>query len=497
MLLATTTALGIWQGVLGRCVREALAMLYETFWPLVLGFSLSGMVQAFVSRAQMERSFGDLSPKSATMATAIGAISSSCSYAASSMAHALWRRGANLVTALIFMVASTNLVIELGVVLVVLMGWQFAVGEFVGGAVMIALLALLGARLLATAQAPVASPSGGQASSPESSARTLRGWADAASYTVADLTMLRKELVAGFAIAGVLAAAVPNGVWNVVFLRGHGAWTTLENALVGPLVAVASFVCSIGNVPLAAALWHGGISFGGVLAFLFADLITLPLLLIYRRYYGGALAFRIFLVFWAAMSIAGLLTGLVFTGLHLAPTSHTTAAMAGGHHVRFDTTGVLNLVAAVVLCGIVVLARLRTKLGGGEGYAIDPVCGMQVQTAHASATAAHEGTTFYFCAERCRDRFVATPARFLDGPPVGHDEGHGGDASSSVDPVCGMTVEVAHAAATVDHEGTTYAFCNLGCRDRFVADPSGVLAAGPQGMPAAPAPITLTRRKSN
>jgi YHS domain-containing protein/uncharacterized membrane protein YraQ (UPF0718 family) len=413
------------------------------------------------------------------------------------MAHALWRRGANLVTALIFMVASTNLVIELGVVLVVLMGWQFAVGEFVGGAVMIAFLALLGARFLVARTDLDRAGSASPAEPPESSPRTLRGWSDAASYTVADLTMLRRELVAGFAIAGVLAAAVPNGVWNVVFLRGHGTWTTLENALVGPLVAVASFVCSIGNVPLAAALWHGGISFGGVLAFLFADLITLPLLLIYRRYYGGALALRIFLVFWAAMSIAGLLTGLAFTGLGLAPASHTTAAMAGGHHVRFDTTGICNLVALVLLVGVLVLARLRTRLGGGQGYAIDPVCGMQVQTAHASATATHAGTTFYFCAERCRDRFVATPARFLDGPPAGHDEGHGGDASRSVDPVCGMTVEVAHAAATVDHEGTTYAFCNLGCRDRFVADPTGVLAAGPQGMPAAPAPITFARRKPN
>lgn len=466
-------------------------MLYETFWPLVLGFSLSGMVQAFVGRDQMERSFGELTPRSVGLATVIGAISSSCSYAASSMAHALWRRGANLVTALIFMVASTNLVVELGVVLVVLMGWQFAVGEFVGGTLMVVLLALGGSLVLRVRSAGGGAPAHSSATT-QSSPRALAGWADAASYTVADLTMLRRELVAGFAIAGVLAAAVPSRVWNVVFLHGHGVWTVLENALVGPLVAVASFVCSIGNVPLAAALWHGGISFGGVLSFLFADLVTLPLLLIYRRFYGGVVALRIFLLFFAAMSIAGLVTGAAFEVLGLVPTSHATAAMGGSHHLRLDTTGALNLAALVVLVATVVLARQRARLGGGAGYAIDPVCRMQVQVAHAPATQTHAGVTYSFCAERCATRFAAAPERFLSGTPVGHDD----DPSTSIDPVCAMTVEVATAAATLVHDGTTYAFCNLGCRDRFVDDPAAVLAVRSQRMPAPMAPVTFGRKPS-
>jgi len=469
-------------------LRESFWMFYETFWPLVLGFGLSGVVQAFISRSAMERSFGRLSPKSVSLATLIGAISSSCSYAASSMAHALWRRGANFVTALIFMVASTNLVIELGIVLVVLMGWQFALGEFLGGVIMIVLLALLGSVVLvgrsSRPREQEVTPT--QVESPTSRPSTLKGWSDAASFTVADLTMLRRELVAGFLIAGVMAAAVPNSVWNVVFLKGHGIWTTLENAIVGPLVAVVSFVCSIGNVPLAAALWHGGISFGGVLAFLFADLITFPLLLIYRRYYGGRQALRIFVTFWATMTLAGLITEGVIAAVGWTPTNRSIGATSMAHHLTANSTGILNAVALVVLLGIVILARQRTRLGGGEGYAIDPVCGMQVQVAHASATAMHHGVTYSFCAERCRDRFVADPEKFTtgaSGAPIGMGD-HG--ARLLVDPVCGMSVDLAAATETAEWDGTTFAFCNPGCRERFLAGPDAYLGALTVGAPTVP-----------
>ncbi len=472
--------LSLWQGVVGRVLREAFWMFYETFWPLVLGFGLSGVVQAFVSRATMEKSFGTLTPKSVTLATVVGAISSSCSYAASSMAHALWRRGANFVTALIFMVASTNLVIELGIVLVVLMGWQFALGEFLGGVIMIVLLALLGAIVLLARSTPpdgevTARPSGPV---PTSSPATLKGWSDAASYTVADLTMLRRELVGGFLIAGVMAAAVPNSVWNVVFLKGHGIWTTIENAIVGPLVAVASFVCSIGNVPLAAALWHGGISFGGVLAFLFADLITFPLLLIYRRYYGSGQAVRMFFTFWATMTVAGLITEGIIVVAGWTPTTRSTAVMATTHHLSADATGILNAIALVVLICVVLLARQRTRLGGGDGYAIDPVCGMQVQVAHASATTEHLGATYFFCAERCKDRFTNDPEKFLSSSAGAEHHDMVDDAAlrDTRDPVCGMSVEPATAAAKAEFNGVAYAFCNPGCKERFLANPAAFIA---------------------
>ena len=249
-------------------------------------------------------------------------ISSSCSYAAAAMSKSLFVKGADFVASLVFMVASTNLVIELGIVLVVLMGWQFAVSEFVGGAIMIVLLATLGGlwirgKVITEARARVQAEAGTSHTHtpPEDTAlqaqpwrqklRSKGGWADAATYTMSDLTMLRRELVIGYTVAGFLTILVPVTFWNTIFLHGHGFWTSVENVIVGPFIAIISFVCSIGNVPLAAALWKGGISFGGVVSFIFADLITFPLLLVYRRYYGTRLTLRMLALFWAVMSVAG------------------------------------------------------------------------------------------------------------------------------------------------------------------------------------------------
>jgi len=285
--LAAVTALGALDGI-GRSLREGLYMFWDTLWALVLGFGLSGAVQAFVSRDAMQRQLGDHRPATIAKASLYGMVSSSCSYAASAMARSLFARGADYLASMVFMFASTNLVVELGIVLAALIGWQFVVAEFVGGIIMIALLVVAGSlwlrgRVVVEARARV---TGGTDHDQATDAalehegwrrriRTGAGWADAAGYTMSDLTMLRKEMAVGFVIAGFLATVVPNWLWGDVFIRGHGFWTSLENVAVGPLVALLSFVCSVGNVPLAAALWKGGITFGGVGAFVFADLITL------------------------------------------------------------------------------------------------------------------------------------------------------------------------------------------------------------------------------
>ena len=299
----TLLATAGWIDTVARSLREGFFMFWETLWPLILGFGLSGAVQAFVSRESLQSAMGDHRPASVARASFFGMVSSSCSYAATAMAKSIFVKGADFVAVCVFMFASTNLVVELGIVLVVLMGWQFAVSEFVGGIVMIVLLTAVGSlwlrgRLVVRARERLtAETADGHDHGPaedvdlqrqpwSTKLRSRAGWADAATYTMADLTMLRRELVIGYTVAGFLAVAVPSHVWNVVFLHGHGFWTSLENVVVGPLIAIVSFVCSIGNVPLAASLWDGGISFGGVISFIFADLITFPLLLIYRRYYG-------------------------------------------------------------------------------------------------------------------------------------------------------------------------------------------------------------------
>jgi hypothetical protein len=234
---------------------------------------------------------------------------------------------------------------------------------------------------------------------------SLAGWADAASYAFSDAKMLRNEMAIGYLVAGFLAVLVPTSVWHDVFVSGHGFWTSLENVVVGPLIAIVSFVCSVGNVPLAAALWHGGIGFGGVVSFIFADLITLPLLLVYRRYYGGRLTLKLLALFWTVMSVAGLATQYLFRALSIVPTKHP--AVVAPTEFRWNYTTYLDIVFLAVLAGLWWLARNQQRLGGGSGYAIDPVCGMQVEVANASASVERDGVTYWFCSDYCRQRFAA------------------------------------------------------------------------------------------
>ncbi len=223
--------------------------------------------------------------------------------------------------------------------------------------------------------------------------------------------MLRRELVIGYVVAGFLAVLVPVQWWADLFIRGRGFWTSLENALVGPVIAFASWVCSIGNVPLAAALWHGGISFGGVVAFLFGDLITAPLVLIYRKYYGGRLTLRLVGVLYAVMVAGGLAVGGIFSAAGLVPGQRPPNVAPS--HLSWNYTTYLNIVFLVVAVAVYVLHRNQARLGGGTGYATDPVCGMQVRTSDAPARLVDGATTVYFCSDHCAGRYRA-------------GEGHGG-----------------------------------------------------------------------
>lgn len=476
----------------GRALREGFFMFWETLWPLVLGFGLSGVVQAFVPRDQMERLMGDHRPKSIARATGLGTVSSSCSYAATAMAKSLFQKGADFVTAMVFMFASTNLVLELGVVLLILMGWQFAAAEFIGGPIMILLLAFTGGLVIRGGvaeaarkrlqegkiggahahQAMVGVSDERQAElETEPWSRKLRSkaaWADAAGYTMADLTMLRKELVTGYVVAGVLTVAVPTTAWNDVFLHGHGALTSIENVLVGPLIAIISFVCSVGNVPMAAALWHGGISFGGVIAFIFADLITLPLLLIYRKYYGTRLTLRLLVWFWAVMATAGLAVEGLFALVGAIPKTRPHDVVATSFALNYTTF--LNIAFLLVFAYLYYLYRNRRRMGGGEGYAIDPVCGMQVQTANAPAQAVNGGQQVWFCSDHCRERFETNPTRFATPAPL--------VAGDSRDPVCGMAVDPAGDAPSRDFKDEHYVFCGEGCATAFDQDPARYLPVG-------------------
>ena len=390
-------------------------MFWATLWALILGFSLSGVVQAFVSKDVLQRVMGDHRPKAVVVLFGVrdGVVELFV------CREARWRsrfskKGADFVSAMVFMFASTNLVLQLGLVLLVLMGWQFAAAEFIGGPIMIVLLVLTAGFvtrgvLVAKArrrlqqgivgghdhQAMVGVSDDRQAELERTPWRqkltSKAAWADAASYTMADITMLRKELVIGYGVAGFLTVLVPMHVWNDVFMTGHGFWTSVENVLVGPFIVFISFVCSIGNVPMAAALWHGGISFGGVISFIFADLIALPLVLIYRKYYGGRLTLRMFVWFYAVMATAGLITEGLFYVAGAIPTSRPETIVTTTF--RWNYTTFLNIAFLFAFAVLYWLYRNRERLGGGQQYAIDPVCGMQIEKANAPPTSSTTATT--------------------------------------------------------------------------------------------------------
>ena len=359
------------------------SMTWEITWALVLGFLLSAIVQALVRKSTVVRLLGDDRPRTLAVASALGAASSSCSYAAVALARSLFRKGANFTAAMAFEIASTNLVVELGVILALLMGWQFTVAEFVGGPVMIVILAVLFRLLLrdgllraAHEQADRAVPGSmeGHAAmdmSVQSDAPFMRrllsreGLTSVSHVFVMEWAAILRDLVGGLLIAGAIAAWVPDTFWQHFFLTGHPLGSKLWGPLIGPLVAVLSFVCSIGNVPLAVVLWKGGISFGGVVAFIFADLLIAPILNIYRKYYGLRMAAFLAATFYAAMVVAGYVTELLFGGLGLVPDQHSAKLPTEG--VSWNYTTFLNIVF-LALAAALLLRFFRT--GGRQMLAM-------------------------------------------------------------------------------------------------------------------------------
>jgi uncharacterized protein len=345
------------------------AMTWAIAWALILGFALSAVVQAVVRKTTIVRLLGDDRPRTLAVAAGLGAASSSCSYAAVALARSLFRKGANFTAAMAFEIASTNLVIELGVILALLMGWQFTVAEYTGGPVMIVVLAvlfrlLLKARLLREAgeqadrglagsmegHAAMDMTVGGQGSFARRLA-TADGFTAVSHVFVMEWAAIIRDLVGGLLIAGAIAAWVPDSFWNSFFFTGHPLAAKFWGPLIGPAVAIISFVCSIGNVPLAVVLWKGGISFGGVISFLFADLIIAPILSIYRKYYGRRMAMFLLGTFYAAMACAGYVIEVVFGALGWIPDRAQAKIPSQG--VSWDYTTWLNIVfglLAAMLC---------------------------------------------------------------------------------------------------------------------------------------------------
>jgi uncharacterized protein len=380
-----------------HALAVAGSMTWQITWSLILGFTLSAVVQAVIRRETVIRRLGDDRPRTVALAAGLGAASSSCSYAAVALARSLFRKGASFTSAMVFEIASTNLVIELGIILALLISWQFTVAEFAGGAIMIVIVAVV-FRLFVRSQlidAARRQAERGLAGSMEGHAAmdmslpdrpgenrrsfwrrlvSREGYTAVSHIFVMEWAAVVRDIAAGLLIAGAVGAWVPDGFWRHLFLVSHPLAAKVWGPVIGPVISLLSFVCSIGNVPLAGVLWNGGISFGGVVAFIFADLIIIPILVIYRRYYGTRMMLVILGAFYASMVAAGYLVELLFGGLGLVPAER--AAKVGATGVEWNYTTVLNIVFLLLAAALLVRffrsggpAMLKMMGGGPDEHA--------------------------------------------------------------------------------------------------------------------------------
>jgi uncharacterized membrane protein YraQ (UPF0718 family) len=372
---------------IGHALALAGSMTWQITWSLILGFTLSAIVSAVVRRETITAMLGTDRPAALAKATGLGAASSSCSYAAVALARSLFRRGASFTAAMVFEIASTNLVIELGIILALLIGWQFTLAEFVGGPIMIVLLAVafrifVRQRLIDAAREQADK---GLAGSMEGHAamdmsitsggsfwrRLLsgRGYTAVSHIFVMEWAAVIRDVVIGLLIAGAVAAWVPATFWQRLFLTGHPLAAKLWGPIIGPVISVLSFVCSIGNVPLAAVLWNGGISFGGVISFIFADLIIIPILVIYRKYYGTKMMLVLFGIFYLTMVIASYIVEFLFGAAGLIPAQRAAKVTETG--ISWNYTTVLNIVFLILAAALLVRffrsggAAMLKMMGGG------------------------------------------------------------------------------------------------------------------------------------
>jgi uncharacterized membrane protein YraQ (UPF0718 family)/YHS domain-containing protein len=389
---------------------NAFQMAWEVWWALVLGFLLSGIVQAWVPRGRLERTLGGGGLRPLALSTGLGAASSSCSYAAVAIAKSLFQKGASLASAMVFQFASTNLVFEIGIVIWIFIGWQFTLAEFAGGLVLVVLM-WIGIRLLVSrkteeeARAHAIAAEAGHVHPSASGSRllSLDAWSDVAHNFRGDWEMLWKEIIGGFLIAGFVAL-LPMSFFNDLFLTDTGGfWQVVTNVLIGPLVAVLSFVCSVGNIPLAAVLWAGGISFSGVIAFIYADLIIIPLVLIYSRFYGRRLAALLVAIMFTTMVAAALAIDGIFSAAGLIPEHRPSIDSITSRGIEWNYTTALNIVFTIIAVALFALTVRRSVR--------DPVCGMKVDR-HKAVTSHHGGATHFFCGPGCKAAFEADPERY-------------------------------------------------------------------------------------
>ncbi|QLH82097.1 permease [Halosimplex pelagicum] len=453
-------------GVL-ESLRIGVGFLWTAAWAIIMGLTITSLVQVYVSKERMAQVLGDGDLSGLTKATVFGAASSGCSFGAVAIGKGLFKKGAHTVNFLAFMFASTNLIVELGLMILILLGWEFLVAELLGGIILIAVMAVIVHLTLPEnlfesvreeliqrdhEQGVTEDPTCGMEGKDEYSivtggGETLKfcsegcletyqqeaassgswrdellswgGWYKIGNQYRKEWSMIWTDIVAGFLISGFVIVFVPQWVWNSLFLQGEGVLVSAENAVMGVAVAVLSFVGSMGNVPFAVALWGGGVSFAGVIAFVYADLITVPVLNVYRKYYGWTVMAYILGVFFVTMAFSGFLMEELFDALGIVPNLAGGQTASEQTYFKLNYTFYLNVIA-FGLSGFLLYVYRRGL--GAPGEYRDPVCGMRTDDSEPAAT--HDDETYYFCSQTCKENFEDNPVEYATGHPMvmdGHD----------------------------------------------------------------------------
>ena len=452
-----------------EALRVGFGFLWLAGWAIMSGILITSFVQVYVSKERMAGILGEETLANIGKSTVFGAASSGCSYGAVAIGKGIFRKGAHPTNVFAFMFASTNLIVELGLMTWILLGWEFLLAEIIGGFVLIALVGMIVHYRLpeelfnrvreeldeedkerGVEQDPTCGTEGKDEYSLEIDGETYKfcsrgcmesfqqqhaghgrirddlrswgGWYKLANQYRKEWTMLYRDVIMGFFIAGFVLVFVPQWIWEFLFLEGDSVLVSTQNAFMGVTLAIISFVGSIGNVPFATALWiGGGIGFAGVIAFIYSDLITIPVLNILRKYYGWKVMLYILAVFFVTMALTGVLMELLFDLFGLVPDVATESAdPTKQSFFELDYTFVLNTVF-LGLSGFLFWVYWRGL--GAPGKHRDPICGMRA--ADDGPTATYNGETYYFCSEICRNAFEENPQTYLRTEETAGEAVHG------------------------------------------------------------------------
>lgn len=375
-----------WQ-LYGEAAKTAVGFFWKSGWAFVFGYFISAIIQAFVPKKKLTRYMGAPNVQSISLATIFGAASSSCSFAALAAARSLVQKGAHFIVAVAFMFASTNLVIELGVLILIFLGWQYLAAELIGGVILIAISSIIiklayPKRWVSQALEKVSEEAEEESFDWRKRIQSREGWFLVGQKFGDDWSMVWEEILIGFTVAGFVAVLVPASFWSMIFLahleETLPAWIiVLENALVAPFVAAATFIGSMGNIPLATVLNANGVLFAGIMGFIYSDLMVPPLVQVNAKYYGWKLALYIAGIMFVSIVLTALILNATFNVAGIIPEGRK--AISDITQFKLDYTFWMNLAAVAVVLTMLFFQKRYRQIGSDQDRDMDHSGGISIK----------------------------------------------------------------------------------------------------------------------